>query len=63
MRKLISRLTNSCLPPKIRPKKNSDVAKKRIVRIGNVKERGLLVGDPYGKYSEPVSESCVMSAA
>lgn len=26
-------------------------------------ERESLVGDSYGKYSEPVSESCVMSTA
>ena len=41
----------------------ANVAKMRIVRIQNVTERGSLVEDPYGKYSEPASESCVMSAA
>lgn len=39
------------------------VTKKRIVRTGNVTERGSLVEDPYGKYPEPASESCVMSTA
>lgn len=41
----------------------ADVAKKRIVRMGNVTERESLVEDSYGSYSEPASESCVMSTA
>lgn len=41
----------------------SNVAKKRIVRIGNVTERGTLVEAPYRKYPEPDSEPCVMSIA
>lgn len=40
-----------------------NVTKKRIVRIGNVTERGPRVEGPYGKYSEPASESCVRSTA
>ena len=40
-----------------------DVAKKRIVRMGNVAERELMVGSFYGNCSEPDSESCVRSAA
>lgn len=42
---------------------NKNMTKKRIVRIGNVTERGLQVEDPYAKYSEPASESCVRSTA
>ncbi|MBO5472753.1 MAG: hypothetical protein J6A08_03060 [Lachnospiraceae bacterium] len=41
----------------------SDVARKRIVRTGNVTERGSQVEDSYGNYSEPVLEPCVKSAA
>lgn len=40
-----------------------NVAKKRIVRIGNVAERKPLVEGFYGNNSEPASESCVRSAA
>lgn len=42
---------------------NKNVTKKRIVRIGNVTERGPQVEGSYGKYSEPASESCVKSTA
>lgn len=46
-----------------RDNEESEVAKKRIVRTGNVTERGSLVGDPYGRCSEPASEPCARSTA
>ena len=41
----------------------SDMAKKRIVRMRNVTERGPVVEGLYGKYPEPASEPCAMNAA
>ena len=43
--------------------RQTDVAKKRIVRMGSVTERGLTVEGPYGEYPEPDSEPCVISTA